>query len=78
MKEEKTGIQKKMKKLRGWGKGCSSQLSSLPASVQMQRGDSELMLSFDYCNIQTGRKAPTKARAEVNTQGLVSLEKFQL
>ena len=62
----------------GGGGGAAANSSSLPASVQMQRGDSELMLSFDYCNIRTGRKAPTKARADVNTQGLVSLEKFQL
>lgn len=42
------------------------------------RADSEFRLSFDDGNIRTGRKAPVEARAEVTTQGFVSLEMVQL
>lgn len=50
---------------------------SLPPVGKQQRY-LVLMLSFDYSNIQTDWKAPMNARAEVHTQGAVSLEIFQL
>lgn len=73
------------RKLKSWGvgQGCKHQLDSFlswPHSplVGKQPRYLVLMLSFDYSNIQTDWKAPINARAEVHTQGAVSLEMFQL